>query len=531
MLYNMQIIDKRHNINYYSCIVTRFRGIAMKISLSSTRPAGYAFLLSKYEITGMPNWHVSYVSVNTTHRIEMHTGFIKETFSAKYWPGDSPGNHLEFALKYDGVNLSLLKQIFNLIPKEVIEYIKSKPTGKYSRRIWFFYEFLTGELLPIDDIKQGNYVEALESNKYFTVSNAENSTRHRVVNNLLGAREFCPVIRKSENLQKAVSLDLYHRVKDITMSYPTELIKRALNYLYKKETKSSFEIENIKPSSSRIEKFITSLELAGKEDYCNKDLLIKLQKLIVDPRFKNNNYRDTQNYVGQSVSYQNELIHFVCPKPEDVDDLMRGLIIAHEKMKNGNVPPVIHAAAIAYGFVYIHPFDDGNGRIHRFLIHNILSIRNVVPQGLMFPVSAVMLKNPSEYDASLEGFSRPLLSFVEYKLDSLGEMTVGNNTKIFYKYIDMTIQAEYLYDFILQTIDEELINELDFLINYDKTKTKIQGVIDMPDRLIDLFIRVCIQNSGQLSNSKRESHFNFLSEEELLAMENAIKESYNPKLK
>ncbi len=315
------------------------------------------------------------------------------------------------------------------------------------------------------------------------------------------------------------------------MSYPIEIIKRALNYLYNKETKSSFEIENIKPSSSRIMKFITSLELAGKEDYCNKDLLIELQKLIVDPRFKNNDYRDSQNYVGQSVSFQNELIHYVCPKPEDVEGLMRGLIVAHGKMKKGNVPPVIHAAAIAYGFVFIHPFDDGNGRIHRFLIHNILSIRNVVPQGLMFPVSAVMLKNPSEYDASLEAFSRPLLSLAEYKLGSLGEMTVVNNTKGFYKYIDMTIQAEYLYDFILKTIDEELINELDFLVNYDKTKTIIQEVIDMPDRLIDLFIRLCIQNNGWLSKNKRESHFKFLSDEELLAMEKAIKEGYSPKYK
>lgn len=499
----------------------------MKISLSSTRPAGYAFLLDKYEISGMPNWHMSYVSFNTMHHIENQDGFTKETYPERYWPGDLPGDHLEFAIKYDGVNLDLLKQFFNVIPnEEIIEYIRSKPTGKYSRRIWFFYEFLTGVLLPFEDLKQGNYVEAFESEKYFTVSHTENSTRHRVINNLPGTKEYCPVIRKTEKLRELVSLDLYQRCKDVTMAYPAELIKRALNYLYKKETKSSFEIENIKPSSLRIEKFITSLELAGKEDYCNKELLIALQKLIVDSRFINNEYRDSQNYVGQSISFQKELIHYVCPKPDDVNGLMRGLIVTHEKMKNGNVPPVIHAAAISYGFVFIHPFDDGNGRIHRFLIHNILSLRATVPQGLMFPVSAVMLKNPSEYDASLEAFSRPLLTLVEYKLDSLGAMTVLNDTGVFYKYIDMTTQAEYLYNFVIKTIDEELIDELDFLVNYDKTKTMIQDIIDMPDRLIDLFIRLCIQNNGQLSKSKRESHFPFLSEGELSAMEQAVKEGY-----
>ena len=55
------------------------------------------------------------------------------------------GDHLEFALKYDGVSLSSLKIIFDAAAEtEIVDYIKSKPTGKYARRIWFFYEFLTG---------------------------------------------------------------------------------------------------------------------------------------------------------------------------------------------------------------------------------------------------------------------------------------------------------------------------------------------------------------------------------------------------
>ena len=37
--------------------------------------------------------------------------------------------------------------------------------------------------------------------------------------------------------------------------------------------------------------------------------------------------------------------------------------------------PFLIEAAIAYGFVFLHPFEDGNGRIHRFLIHNILSLQ------------------------------------------------------------------------------------------------------------------------------------------------------------
>jgi Fic family protein len=304
------------------------------------------------------------------------------------------------------------------------------------------------------------------------------------------------------------------------------LLRRALSYLYNKETKSSFEIERIKPNASRTEKFIASLELAEKEDFCDKEKLIDLQNRIVDPRFKDSDYRVSQNYVGQTVAYQKEIIHYICPKPDDVPSLMEALIDSHKLMKAGKVSPVIHAAVIAYGFVFLHPFEDGNGRIHRFLIHNILSLQNMVPRGLMFPVSAVMLKNPAEYDASLEAFSKPLLRLIDYRLDEMGRMTVDSDSACWYRYIDMTSQAEALSEFVTQTIEEELVQELSFLANYDNTKKTIQNIIDMPDRLIDLFIQFCLQNNGSLSARKRSDYFDFLTDEELVAMEQAVKDYY-----
>ena len=78
------------------------------------------------------------------------------------------------------------------------------------------------------------------------------------------------------------------------------------------------------------------------------------------------------NYVGQTVTCQKEIIHFICPKPDDLPSLMEGLIESHKRMKAGSISPVIHAAAIAYGFVFLHPFEDGNGRIHSLLKHNVL---------------------------------------------------------------------------------------------------------------------------------------------------------------
>ena len=502
--------------------------MSVKSGVLESRPAGYAFLLKKFSIVGMPHWHRSSVSTAGTHKSEIQGGFVDEVFRAQYWPGETVGGHLEFALKYDGVNLGLLGRIFEKVSSEdLTEYIESKPTGKYARRIWFFYELLTGTLLPVGDLSTGNYVDALEAKDYYTIENGEKSRRQRIVNNLLGPAAFCPVVRRTVTLSRLDSTDLRKRCEDIVNEYSPELLRRALSYLYNKETKSSFEIEHLKPNASRTERFIALLELAEKEDFCDKERLIELQNRIVDPRFKDSEYRTSQNYVGQAIAFQKERIHFVSPRPADLPALMEGLIASHKRMKAGNVSPVVHAATIAFGFVFLHPFEDGNGRIHRFLIHNILSLQGMVPQGLMFPVSAVMVKHPADYDTSLESFSRPLLQLIDYHMDELGQMTVENDTACWYRYIDMTIQAEALFEFVTKTINEELVEELSFLANYDRNKKAIQDIIDMPDRLIDLFIQFCLQNSGRLSARKRSAHFHFLSDEELTAMEQAVRSGYD----
>ena len=499
----------------------------METNVSEIRPSGYAYLLNRFELTSVPNWHSSLVTATGVRRSKEQGDCIEDIYPPQYWPGEKVGDHLEFALKYDGVNLSSLKLIFDSVEEtEIVDYIKSKPTGKYARRIWFFYEFLTDRKLPIGDVAQGNYSEALEPDIYYTVAQGKKSRRHRIINNLLGTKEFCPIVRRTDKLKNLDPADFQNRCEKIVASYPPQLLRRALSYLYNKETKSSFEIEHIKPDATRTKKFIASLELARRQDFCDKELLIDLQNLIVDSRFMDGDYRTTQNYVGQTVSYQKEVIHYICPKPEDVPGLMRGLLTSHQLMIDGDVSAIIHAAIVSYGFVFIHPFEDGNGRIHRFLIHNILSIRGMVPEDLMFPVSATMLNNPEDYNDSLEAFSRSLNLLAEYSLDELGRMTVHNDTACWYRYMDMTAQAEALYDFISQTIEDEFVEELSFLANYDGTKKAIQEIVDMPDRLIDLFIRLCLQNNGNLSARKKRSHFNFLTDDELFSMERAIKEKY-----
>ena len=485
--------------------------------------AGYAALIERYSLDVISNWHTSIVTTRGSRSIDSGGGIIKEVYPHRYWPGDSLGDHLEFALKYDGTNLAILARLFQKVSQDDFrDYVRSKPTGKYARRLWFLYEFLTGKRLPLGDLKRGNYIDLLEPDAYYTREPARKIRRQRVNDNLLGNQRFCPTIRRSDILRDHETAMLHKRCRQVLSRYPPELLKRALSYLYTKETKSSFKIEHINPTSTRTERFVALLQLAEQEDFCRKPRLIDLQNRIVDARFLDTDYRMNQNYVGQSVAWQSEHIHFVAPKPDDLTGLMEGLIASHKRMEAGTVPPVIQAAAIAYGFVFLHPFEDGNGRIHRFLIHNILARRGFTPETVMFPISAVMLKNRADYDASLDAFSRQLMPLVEYTLDPDGRLSVHNETVIWYRFIDMTAQAEALFRFIDQTIDTELADGLDYLANYDATKQAIQNIVDMPDRQIDLFIRFCFQNNGRLSARKRASHFAGLADEEIDALEQAV---------
>lgn len=493
----------------------------------SSGPAGYAALLERYGRPAVPNWHRSVVTEGSTRRTDSSAGAVVETYPSVYWPGESPGDHLEFALKYDGTNLGLLTVLLPAIgAEEIVRFVSSKPTGKYARRIWHFYEMLTGERLRLADLTQGNYVDLLERDQYFTLDRGEQIRRQRVNDNLLGDVRFCPTVRRTEAISGFITKDLTARCKELISAYPPELLRRALSYLYTKETRSSFEIEHIKPNASRTERFISLLQIALKEDLCVKPRLIELQNQIVDPRFKDDEYRENQNYIGLTVAWKNERVHYVCPKPEHVEGMMEGLISAHGRMEHGGVHPVVQAALVGYGFVFVHPFEDGNGRIHRLLIHNILTRRRFAPSGVIFPVSAVMLKQPAAYDASLEAFSRPILGLVEYTLDDDGRMTVHNDAGVWYRYPDMTVQVESLFSFIEQTIETELVEELVFLASYDKTKRSMQEIVDMPDRDIDLFMRFCIQNNGKLSQRKRESQFKSLTDGEIERLERAVAEGY-----
>ncbi len=68
---------------------------------SIDRLAGYSELIKRYNLEVSPNWHISKVATGGIHRIDSDVESVHEIYPPIYWPGDSLGDQLEFALKYD----------------------------------------------------------------------------------------------------------------------------------------------------------------------------------------------------------------------------------------------------------------------------------------------------------------------------------------------------------------------------------------------------------------------------------------------
>lgn len=479
---------------------------------------GYESLIRKFKLSVIPHYRSSFIAMKGRGSIQVIHGKETHIFPKTYdiEDPDNPFSQLEFALKHDGINLEILRAIFNHIEsKEIESYIQQQPTSKYSRILWFLYEYLTENTLKLEDCKRVKYIDLLDPDQYFTLSGVK-SHRHGINNNLIGNQQFCPIIRRTSKLISYLDKKLDVKAKEITDSYSPQIISRAIHYLYAKETLSSYEIERERPNKQRIARFIEVLKKSFLIEHLTKEILIELQNVIVDPRFKDVDYRVTQNYVGENVNQYLQRIHYISPKPEDVNDLMSGLINVLNKSENSNINPVIIAAFISFGFVFIHPFEDGNGRIHRFLIHYILSRHSFTPDGIIFPVSAVMLQKMKEYDQVLESFSKPLLeNITDYLLTNEGVLIVKQDTKSYYQYMDFTYFAEYLFECIEETLHNHFEKEIEFLINYDKSKIQMQSVVDMPDKMIDLFINFVTQNNGELGVNKRKKYFDMLNDDEI----------------
>ncbi|MCL8380865.1 Fic family protein [Xanthobacter aminoxidans] len=484
------------------------------------RRIGQAWLRAFFDVRVPAPCTESYV-VAGARRTETSGDRTTEFYPRSYATGDDPVANLRFALRYEPLDLRVLVGAMAAMGPETIEaWVRAEPTGAYARRAWFFYEHFLGCRLDLPDATAGNYVFALDEDKHITGAR-RNSPRQRVADNLLGTPAFCPIVRRTSRLAERMALRIDEEARELVASYDPALLARAVSYLYTKETRSSFAIEGESPSPQRAERFVAALRRGASFDAGSKAAIVDLQNAIVDPRYAARDWRDFQNFVGSMTVDFREDVHFICPRPQDVPLLMGGWMEAARRVMGPGVDPVVAAAVTAFAFVFIHPFEDGNGRIHRFLIHHVLSRTGFTPGGVIFPVSAAIVRDQRGYDEVLESFSQPLLAFTDWGWTAEREIIVRNDTASLFRYFDATRFAEYLYDRVIDTVRIDLKEELGFLAVFDRALEAVRDIVDMPDRRASLLIRLMLQNGGRLSQAKRRQ-FDELSDAEIAAMEIAL---------
>jgi len=478
-------------------------------------PAGYSALIDAYDLSvPLPR---TLSAIGERHRVVEEGGW--RILTPRHAPHPTLEGHLTFALKNEGLDLAVLKRLFLAVgPEEIAALVRSKPTGTYSRRLWFLYEWLIGEMIDLPDAEDGRYVTVVDPKQQWAAS-GETSSRHRVKNNLPGTPSFCPLAFRTEALERFVDLNLAQRAQEIVVDVPRDLLARTAAFLLLKDSKSSYAIEGERPPQDRIQRWGRAIGEAGRQAL-DLDELLRLQRIVIgDDRFVRLGLRDEGGFIGEhDRETRMPLPDHISARAEDLTDLVDGMV-AFDSGPAQELDPVIAATILAFGFVYIHPYDDGNGRIHRYLIHHVLAQRGFNPPGVVFPVSAAILEQIDEYGRVLESYSSRLLPLVEWEPTERFNVRVLNDTGDFYRYFDATPHAEFLFACVRKTIEEDLPNETDFLRRYDLFSQHVTSFIDMPDRTIDLLFRFLHQNEGRLSNRARTREFEVLTDEEVQRME------------
>ncbi len=482
------------------------------------RPIGYTALAAAYEL------HVPAPDIlfAISERHSLRTEGRWSILTPRYQLPDTFVSHLAFALRHEAVDLGLLAALFRR-PEAAIairSWMRRQPTGRHPRRAWFLYEWLTGERLDLPPAPRVSAADVLDPKRQFVIS-GQVISRYHVRDNLPGTRLFCPIVRLSDPLVAMSASDLAEEARGIVRRAAPDLMARAAAFLLLADSKASYIIEGERPPQDRIQRWGQALREAGQITLC-EDAMLRLQRLVIgrDTRFLHLGWRTQGGFVGSRDRETNApLPDHVSARPDDLKELIQGMLAFAERSEAGGLDPIVSAACLAFGFVFVHPFEDGNGRVHRWLIHHILARRGFNPVGINFPVSAVFLERIDAYRATLEHFSRPRLSLTQWETTPELNVRVLNNTSDLFQFFDATRQTEFLSACVLETIRNTLPREVDYLRGYDLAKRRIQAFLEMPDAQFDLMLGFLRQTAGRFSKRAREKEFAQLTDKEVSAIE------------
>lgn len=483
-------------------------------------PIGAAWLAKQFGILPMGRFPVL-SQVGGRRSSQIQDGFRLETYTENMRPSADLAAHLQFHLRHEIPHLEFLARLFLITGSQILQsWINGEPTGQYARRAAFLYEWLTGTLLEVPSRMGGNYVDAIDSKVVLAASpgKAQKSARWRIHDNLPGTRHFCPTIPITAALTEAASLDVKALFAALTDEFGEELLLRAAAWMTLRESKASFTIEGEADRATRIQRFADVMaRRTGQGDLPLTDgALGELQGEILGQvtTLKHLGIRQSPVFVGEVLRYQ-EVVHYVAPPDADIQDMLQGLRVFLDRTQGQS--SVLRSAVAAFAFVYIHPMADGNGRVHRFLINDILRRDGVIPDPVILPVSAVISADVGErraYDQVLDKVSKPLMQSIRDHVEfarlqtSYPDGVVSNFVfnepdlaRPIWRYPDLSPHIIYLSKVIARTITEQMREESKYLTAHHRARAALKEIVEMPDHQADRLLRSLEQNDGKLSNA------------------------------
>jgi hypothetical protein len=490
---------------------------------------GYSALIDRFElrvpplrrifVLGDKSTQTHIQAADGTERIELRRGSFSDEASTV--------EQLTFALKREDLNLCVLGALFELeeVRVEVQAWLAGKPMSAFARQAGYLAEWLSGSVFEFKAPPGARRVRLLDDEKFLVGPTGFNS-KFGVVNNLLGTQAFSPLVRRTEKLNQLLGENLSEKVRQAMSCLEPEMLRRAVDYLYLSETRSTYGIEDEVPDNNRAARFRHLLESAGEPGPLTEEQLVQWQNLIVSPLTAEVAFRRTQNWLSRPGRLRN-IADFIPPAAEQVPTMMEGVALVAAHASEGALDPVVAAACAAFGLVFVHPFFDGNGRLHRFLIHHVLRQSGFTPAGAVLPVSARMLKQIDRYAALLKAYSRPRTELLNYRLDaeSANIIVTSPQPLWLYAYFDATELCEFLLECCKQCVEEDLVAEIRYLRCHDRTVRELEAWLDMPQSRLNTLIDIIVQGHGSLSKRKR-SFVEELSDEQVARIEEVVSRQF-----
>jgi len=452
-------------------------------------------------------------SIGTSRRTVVNPA-RQETYTPATRPEPTIVSHLAFGLKHELVNLEFLARLFATLDKRLLEdWIRNEPTGAYARRAGFLYEWMTGRALALPDTPAGNYVDALDPKAFVVASRPVNVQRWRVRDNLPGTRDFCPTVRRTEAVRKLEEYDCGAALEALEVQFGADILMRSAVWLSIKESRASFAIENEEKQVDRVKRFAAVMEYrcGQDEDPLALTTLSELQKEILGTATRYG-VRQSPVIVGHTHGFDN-IVDYIAPPWERTTELLEGLRQA--LARTPTVASTLRASIASFGFVYIHPMSDGNGRISRFLVNDVLRRDGAVPAPFILPISATITNKTQQragYDRALETLSRPLMLKYRERYRFGAEYTCADGVRSNFhfdayddalpawRYPDLTHQSEYIGDVIRLTIEVEMSQEASYLRDIERARDSVKNHLEGPNADIDQIIRSIRENGWKVSN-------------------------------